>query len=352
MLRPPLIVLGALSLVTLVACGSAPSRSVASRPRRATIATGAIQSGAVYTIDHDVEERLDGVLQRVRHTRVVLWIGARGDDGAYPATATLTQQQEGDQASATVDVVLQLAPDGTLRGDPILVCDRGGDDLADARFIRHVIAPYPRARSSELFVEQREQPLVARTRRVADGLRAEATLELDDDPIALAHATGLARVRVIADLDEVDAMAFDVRTRIEGTSMVRDDGTPERSRAVRIDEHTRSVRTGVERPPSTSCGYDVRAVIRRIQAQQHVLRGCYQQQLRDDPALRGRIKVRMTIEAESGEVTGVRVVERSMPGARGEAVAACIVEEMDGWVIDPGPEGASVTYQFPFVFEP
>ncbi|UJR84729.1 AgmX/PglI C-terminal domain-containing protein [Sandaracinus amylolyticus] len=365
MIRSLRIVLGALSLVTLVACGSAPSRSVAPRPRRATaVASGAIQPGAVYTIDHDVEERLDGALQRVRHTRVVLWIGARRADGAYDATATLTRQQEGAEEIARAVVALQLAPDGTLRRDPDLLCDRADDDLFAARFIRHVIAPYPRANHSELFVEQREQPLVARTRAVAEGMRAEATLALDQDPLALVHATGDARVRVIADLDAVDPMAFDVRTRIEGTPTVRDESASVRPREVRIDERTRSARAQIRRAPPTSCedldreevaegdgDFDVRVVIRMIQTRQAQIRACYERELRERLDLEGRVKISMTIE-ESGDVTNVRVVERTIPGPPGEAIGECIVRVVRGFRFRPGPEGGRVTYQFPFVFEP
>jgi hypothetical protein len=291
----------------------------------------------------------------VRHTRVVLWIGTRRPDGGYDATATLTRQQQGAEEIASAVVALSLAPDGTLRRDPDLVCDRSDDDLFAARFIRHVIAPYPRANRRELFVEQREQPLVAHARYVDDGMRAEAALALDQDPIALVHATGDARVRVIADLDAVDPLAFDVRTRIDGTPMVRDESASVRAREVRIDERTRSARAEVTHAAPTSCEdlgeFDARVVVGRIQSHAEAIRTCYERQLQGNPSLQGLIKFSMTIE-ENGDVTGVHVIERSMPGERGEAVAQCIVHEMDSWRFRPGPEGGSVTYQFPFVFQP
>jgi TonB family protein len=103
-------------------------------------------------------------------------------------------------------------------------------------------------------------------------------------------------------------------------------------------------------PDPTSLGtFDQQAVVRMIVERRAAIQACYENELATAATLTGRIAVQMTIE-ESGATEGVRVTDSSMAG--GEAVAACVVRVVDEFEFDPGPTGGSVTYTFPFVFEP
>lgn len=94
--------------------------------------------------------------------------------------------------------------------------------------------------------------------------------------------------------------------------------------------------------------FDARVVIRMIQTRQAAIRACYERELRSDPTLSGSIRVSLTIQ-ETGSVTNVRATENSMGNA---GVASCIVGVIQRFRFTPGPDGGSVTFQFPFVFEP
>lgn len=99
---------------------------------------------------------------------------------------------------------------------------------------------------------------------------------------------------------------------------------------------------------SGSGDFDVQAVIRLINTRRAAITRCYETQLRTDPTLSGRVAVTMTIQ-ESGSVTGVRATENTTGS---DAVAACVVRVISGFRFTPGPTDGSVTYSFPFVFEP
>lgn len=99
---------------------------------------------------------------------------------------------------------------------------------------------------------------------------------------------------------------------------------------------------------SGSGDFDVQAVIRLINTRRAAITRCYETQLRSDPTLSGRVAVSMTIQ-ESGSVTNVRASENTTGS---DEVASCVVRVISGFRFNPGPEGGSVTYSFPFVFEP
>jgi hypothetical protein len=50
-------------------------------------------------------------------------------------------------------------------------------------------------------------------------------------------------------------------------------------------------------------------------------------------------------------VEGVRIVEDTLTPPRA-ALGACVVRVVDAFEFHPGPSGGSVSYTFPFVFEP
>lgn len=96
--------------------------------------------------------------------------------------------------------------------------------------------------------------------------------------------------------------------------------------------------------------FDQSAVARMIRAHMAEIQGCYERELREDPTFRGRVAITMTIE-ETGETTNVRVSEDTMSPPR-PALGACVVQIVDAFAFQPGPTGGSVSFTFPFVFEP
>lgn len=128
-------------------------------------------------------------------------------------------------------------------------------------------------------------------------------------------------------------------------------GTGARTEGGAVEE--RVVR-GRLRPPSDaddesgSGAFDVRIVIRMINTRQSAIRACYERELRSDPTLSGRVRITMTIQ-ESGSTTAVNVLENTLGS---DAVGECVVRVVRGFRFNPGPTDGSVTYQFPFIFEP
>lgn len=94
--------------------------------------------------------------------------------------------------------------------------------------------------------------------------------------------------------------------------------------------------------------FDQSVVVRMITTRRSAIQACYERELRQNPTLQGRVVIAMTIQ-ESGSVSGVRATENSTGS---EAVASCVVRVVQGFRFNPGPEGGSVSYTFPFVFEP
>ena len=129
-----------------------------------------------------------------------------------------------------------------------------------------------------------------------------------------------------------------------GATQERTEGGPATETAVRRGRFRAPADADDE---SGSGDFDVRAVTRMIQTRQSAIRGCYERELRNDPTLSGTIRVQVTIQ-ESGSTTG-RVLENGMGS---DAVSRCITGVIGGFRFTPGPEGGSVVYAFPFVFEP
>jgi TonB family protein len=94
--------------------------------------------------------------------------------------------------------------------------------------------------------------------------------------------------------------------------------------------------------------FDQQAVVRMIQTRRSAIQACYERELRATPTLAGRVAVQMTIQ-ESGSVSGVHVTDNSTGN---DNVGSCVSRVIQGFRFNPGPDGGSVTYTFPFVFEP
>lgn len=75
------------------------------------------------------------------------------------------------------------------------------------------------------------------------------------------------------------------------------------------------------------------------------IKRCYERQLRNTPTLRGRIGVTFTVTG-AGTVSGAHTTDSFDP-----TVGSCVVGVVSRLRF-PEPEGGSVTFAFPFVFEP
>lgn len=88
----------------------------------------------------------------------------------------------------------------------------------------------------------------------------------------------------------------------------------------------------------------VAAIKRRIGA----IKSCYEQGLRRDPSLAGKLTMRFTVQPGGG-VTDARASTDSLGDP---SVANCVARKLRGLRFDPGPVGGSVTFAYPFVFAP
>jgi TonB family protein len=74
---------------------------------------------------------------------------------------------------------------------------------------------------------------------------------------------------------------------------------------------------------------------------------CYENELRRDPRLAGKLVVMLSIAA-SGEVLDVRVVQDGVGSSR---LTSCALSQIHEWRFPPVPKGVT-TFQTPFVFTP
>jgi TonB family protein len=94
--------------------------------------------------------------------------------------------------------------------------------------------------------------------------------------------------------------------------------------------------------------FDANQVVRQIRARLRAIQNCYENELRKNPTLAGKVAVQFTIE-ERGNVTGARATENTTGS---DAVASCVVSTIARFRFNPGPEGGSVAFSYPFVFAP
>lgn len=89
----------------------------------------------------------------------------------------------------------------------------------------------------------------------------------------------------------------------------------------------------------------VSAALRRASA---AIRRCYENELRNSPNLSGKVTVQFTIQT-SGTVSGATASENTTGSG---ALATCVTGAVGRLRFNPGPEGGSVQYRYPFVFSP
>ena len=94
--------------------------------------------------------------------------------------------------------------------------------------------------------------------------------------------------------------------------------------------------------------FDASIVVRTIRARLRAITRCYETELRRDPTLAGKVTVRFTI-VERGTVSNATATENTTGSP---AVANCVVAAIRRFRFNPGPEGGSVDFSYPFVFAP
>ncbi|MEM7433552.1 MAG: AgmX/PglI C-terminal domain-containing protein [Myxococcota bacterium] len=94
--------------------------------------------------------------------------------------------------------------------------------------------------------------------------------------------------------------------------------------------------------------FDAALVQRQIKQRIKSITRCYESELRKNPGLAGKVTVTFTIQ-ERGNVTGAKASENTTGSP---AVADCVTRTISRFRFNPGPEGGSVTFRYPFVFQP
>lgn len=94
--------------------------------------------------------------------------------------------------------------------------------------------------------------------------------------------------------------------------------------------------------------FDASLVVQMIKNRLGAIRACYERELKRNPTLAGKVTVQFTIE-QQGNVSGVKVVDNTTGEA---AVGTCVANAVQRFRFNPGPEGGSVSFSYPFVFAP
>jgi outer membrane biosynthesis protein TonB len=84
-----------------------------------------------------------------------------------------------------------------------------------------------------------------------------------------------------------------------------------------------------------------------VRARMGLIKACYENALKRNPQLKGKISIRFTI-LETGGLSDVSTAQNSLGSAE---VAACIMNTMRSWRTQFRPSGP-VTVEYPFVFQP
>jgi hypothetical protein len=82
-----------------------------------------------------------------------------------------------------------------------------------------------------------------------------------------------------------------------------------------------------------------------VRARIGLIKACYENQLKRNPNLRGKIRIRFTI-LETGGLADITAIENTLGNAE---VSSCIIGTMRGWRTPFRPSG-TVTVEYPFVF--
>jgi TonB family protein len=94
--------------------------------------------------------------------------------------------------------------------------------------------------------------------------------------------------------------------------------------------------------------FDANVVQQQIKQRIKSITRCYESELRKNPSLAGKVTVTFTIQ-QRGNVTDAKATENTT-GSPG--IAECVTRTIGRFRFSPGPEGGSVTFRYPFVFQP
>jgi TonB family protein len=94
--------------------------------------------------------------------------------------------------------------------------------------------------------------------------------------------------------------------------------------------------------------FDSSKVQSQIRRRLSAIQRCYEHELTRNPSLAGKVTVQFTIQ-ERGNVTGARAAVNTTGSS---AVAQCVTGIISRLRFNPGPEGGSVQFSYPFVFAP
>lgn len=94
--------------------------------------------------------------------------------------------------------------------------------------------------------------------------------------------------------------------------------------------------------------FDAALVQQQIKLRLKSITRCYESELRKNPSLSGKVTITFTIQ-ERGNVTDAKATENTTGSP---AVAECVTRAISRFRFNPGPDGGSVTFRYPFVFQP
>jgi TonB family protein len=94
--------------------------------------------------------------------------------------------------------------------------------------------------------------------------------------------------------------------------------------------------------------FDAKLVVAEVRKRLGAIKACYERELRRNPTLQGKVTVQFTIE-QSGTISKASATENT---TKDDAVASCVVDAVKRFRFNPGPEGGSVVFAYPFVFAP
>lgn len=184
---------------------------------------------------------------------------------------------------------------------------------------------------------------------LADVLAGGAVTGNAQDILSQAVGVGVAKSASGGDLRE---RAGGSTTGVAGLgTLARKEGTNQAvSEGAAVQERKVSGKVVSERGDEVggSGEFDSNLVVSTIKARLRAIQMCYEQELRRNPTLAGKVTIEFTIQPR-GNVTDVKVKENSTGDA---AVAQCVAKTVGLFRFNPGPEGGSVTYSYPFVFAP